>query len=237
MHPPHQAYVSRGGGHTSADIRYERNPNPALTGQRAWPGARQQARAQGLLVGGRQPGARDRRPRRTDGYQARWEISHSVQVHGVESYIYGVPKKFLVVVVLAWLGFIAGFAFAARFPSYEHGGMLVLPAHSPHSAVALVHMTRDDHPGVKVVAYGSRSIDVSASGSSFLSADMAAARAADQAIRDVIAANNGKFQTRLPDMTLPAPSGRYILLCLIAEMSAALGFLVPPRSRLAGVRD
>lgn len=31
------------------------------------------AKAEGKVIGGRQPGARDRRPRRTDGYAARWE--------------------------------------------------------------------------------------------------------------------------------------------------------------------
>src|SRR5262245_16882897 len=132
----------------------------------------------------------------------------------------------LLVVPLAFVALVAGFELDRFFPSnYQVGDELVLPVDGPHSAADLVMMTRDDHPGVSVEGAG-RSISFSATGSLD-----DAGKALDQGNKAVIAANNGKFQTWLPDMTLPAPSGRYILLCLIAEMSAALGFLVPPRSR------
>ncbi len=140
-------------------------------------------------------------------------------------------KRVMVVVLvgvpLAFVSLVAGFELDRVFPSnYQVGDELVLPVDSPHSAAELVRMTRDDHPGVRVDS-AARSISFSATGS-LGDAD----RAVTLANRAVIAANNGKVQTTLPDMPVRAPSGRYALLCLLAGLSAALGFLVPPKSRV-----
>ena len=133
----------------------------------------------------------------------------------------------LLVVPLAFVGLVAGFELDRFFPSnYQVGDELWLPVDSPHSAVDLVRMTRDDHPGVRV-DYAGRSIYFSATGS-LVDAD----KAVYLANRAVIAANNGKVQTWMPNMPGRVPSGKYAPLCLLAELSAALGFLVPPRSRL-----
>ena len=153
----------------------------------------------------------------------------------VSEYVEGVLKRVMVavllVVPLAFVGLFAGFELDMFFPSnYNVGDALVLPAQSPHSASDLARMTRDDHPGVLVVA-GRRSISFSATGSL---GD--ANRAVALANRAVIAANNGKIKTILHGTSVRVPSGRYVLLCLLAGLSAALGFLVPPRSRVTAVR-
>jgi hypothetical protein len=130
-----------------------------------------------------------------------------------------------------FLGLVAGYALTIRFPSYEHDATLILPAHSPHSAAALVSMTRDDHPGVRVDARLGH-IDFSATGSSLGGSDRAAIRAESQAIRDVIAANNGKVegvQGGLAGRFYPLD---YALDGLLAGVGIALGFLVSPRSRV-----
>jgi hypothetical protein len=133
----------------------------------------------------------------------------------------------LLVVPLAFVALVAGFELDTFFPSnYQVGDAVVLPANSPHSAADLVRMTRDDYPGVRV-DYAGRSISFSATGS-LGDAD----KAVDRANRAVIAANNGKIKTMVHGMSVRVPSGRYALLCLLAGLSAALGFLVPPRSRL-----
>jgi hypothetical protein len=136
------------------------------------------------------------------------------------------PKTVAAVLLLGFLGLTAGVVFDGLFPSnYQVGDALVLSAHSPHSAPDLLSMTRDDHPGVLVVAHG-RSITFSATGSLG-----AADRAVSLANRAVIAANNGKVKARLYGTASPA-GGRYTLMGLLAGLSAALGFLVPSRSRV-----
>ncbi len=139
----------------------------------------------------------------------------------------------MAIVLLGFLGLIAGYALTIRFPSYEYDATLFLPAHSPHSAAALVSMTQNDHPGVRVDARLGH-IDFSATGSSLGGSDWAAIRAEGQAIRDVIAANNGKVE----GVQGGAPAGRfypldYALDGLLAGVGTALGFLVPPKSRVA----
>jgi len=93
----------------------------------------------------------------------------------------------MVVVLLGFLGLVAGYALTIRFPSYEHGS------------------------------------------------DRAAIRAESQAIRDVIAANNGKVegvQGGLAGRFYPLD---YALDGLLAGVGIALGFLVSPRSRVTPV--
>jgi hypothetical protein len=92
-------------------------------------------------------------------------------------------------------------------------------------------MTRDDHPGVLVVADGGRSISFSARGS-LGDAD----RAVTLANRAVIAANDGKVKARVYGSAVRVPTGRYGLLGFLAGLGAGLGFLMPPRSRVTGAR-
>ena len=87
-------------------------------------------------------------------------------------------------------------------------------------------MTRDQHPGVRVVAFRG-DVDFSATGN-LGSAD----RAVNLAARKVISANDGKIKRNLvsnPGQTIPAS---YLVRGLLAGLGAALGFLVPPRSRV-----
>ena len=137
----------------------------------------------------------------------------------------GVLKRVTAVLLLGFLGLIAGYAFGVFFPRYDVEYAIRLPAHSPHSAWDLVRMTHGDHPGVRVVAFG-RNIDFSATGS-LGSAD----RAVNLAARKVIAANGGKVRTSFignPGRLIPAS---YLLSGLLAGLGTALGFLVPPRAR------
>jgi hypothetical protein len=155
-------------------------------------------------------------------------------------------RRVMVVMLLGCVGLTAGVAFGTLFPSYDGARYyvaagLLLPANSPHSASELVIMTRDDHPGVRVIAYGGRCrgcrwlkrhIGFDATGS--LSSTE---RAVHLAIREVIAANDGKVERTWPGEILQLPPRRYGLsgyglIGLLAGLSAALGFLVPPRSHL-----
>jgi hypothetical protein len=161
----------------------------------------------------------------------------------------------MIVVLLGCVGLTAGLAFGTLLPSYRVIGQpvnvtagLLLPAHSPYSGSELEFMTRDDHPGVRVVAYGGhcrgcrwlkRHIGFSAFGSL---GD--AERAVHLAVREAIAANDGKVEQtwggalRVPrsghNLTGHSLTG-YVLFGLLAGLSAALGFLVPPRSRVTAV--
>jgi hypothetical protein len=78
-------------------------------------------------------------------------------------YVEGVLKKVAAVVLLGLLGLTAGVAFgvfSSPAPAFHVETGLLLPAHSPHTASDLTLMTRDNHPGVRVVAYGGRCQDV-----------------------------------------------------------------------------
>ncbi len=144
-------------------------------------------------------------------------------------YVEGVLKTVRVVVLLGFLGLIAGYAFGVLFPRYDVEYVIQMPAHSPHSASDLVRMTRDEHPGVRVVAFRG-GVDFSASGS-LGSAD----RAVSLAARKVIAANNGQVKRSFisnPGRLLPTS---YLLRGLLAGLGTALGLLVPPRSRVVAV--
>jgi hypothetical protein len=101
-------------------------------------------------------------------------------------------------------------------------------------------MTRDDHPGVRVVAYGGhcqgcqwlkRHIGFSATGSV-----SSRERAVRLAVREVIAANDGKGTTWDPLVERVPRRGHglsgYALTGLLAGLGAAVGFLVPPKSRV-----
>jgi len=90
-----------------------------------------------------------------------------------------------------------------------------------------VTMTRDDHPGVFIVAHGGRFIDFSATGSL---GD--AVRVVTLANRAVMAANDGTVKTWFHGRTVRRPTVKYALLGLLAGLGAALGFLVPPKWRV-----
>jgi hypothetical protein len=125
------------------------------------------------------------------------------------------------------LGLVVGGVFDVLFPSnYEVADALMLPADSPHSASDLVTMTRDDHPGVLIVAHGGR-FYFSATGS--LGDAVTAVTLANRA---VIAANDGKVKTWFHGRTVRGPTVKYALLGLLAGLGAALGFLVPPKWRV-----
>jgi hypothetical protein len=156
----------------------------------------------------------------------------------------------MVVVLLGCVGLTAGVAFGTLFPSYDATRYsvpagLLLPAHSPYSGSELEFMTRDDHPGVRVVAYGGhcqgcrwlkRHIGFFATGSLG-----STERAVHLAVKEVIAANDGKVESTWPGEIFRLPPRRYglsgyVLFGLLAGLSAALGFLVPPRSSLTATR-
>jgi hypothetical protein len=132
----------------------------------------------------------------------------------------------MIVVLLGYLCLAVDVTLNVPFSGYEVGDALQLPANSPHSASDLVRMTRDDHPGVLVEAHR-RTISFSARGS-LDDAD----RAVNLANRAVIAANDGKVKARVSGSAVPTPLGIDVLFGVLAGLSAALGFLVPPRSRV-----
>ena len=106
--------------------------------------------------------------------------------------------------------------------------MLPASADASHGMAA----TTGQHPGVRVLAYDDHSIYISATGTI---AD--AASAVDRATREVIAAYHGKIRTVLSSAAhaLGRPLGNPVhfgLLGLLAGLSAALGFFIPPASRL-----
>jgi len=153
--------------------------------------------------------------------------------HRVPEYIGGVLKRVMMVVLLGFVGLIVGVMVTPLGgPSYNASGEIWLPAHSRESATDLVSMVKGQHPGVRVIPAGSRSIYVSVNGSLNGSAN-----AYDAAVRDLLGHVHGKVHTvgtaghALIRTTLGNPV-HYGAIGLLAGLSAALGFLVPPRSRL-----
>lgn len=134
--------------------------------------------------------------------------------------------------LLGLAGLTAGVASGMLFPG-EIRETFVVPAHTL-PASDLVRMERGQHPGVRVVAHGRRVIDLSTSGS---------VRDADEAwcaldLDALYAFHDGPGPTcgvpvhpRDPRL----PRGDFGLFGLLAGMSAALGFLVPPESRVTAV--
>jgi hypothetical protein len=142
-----------------------------------------------------------------------------------------VGKKVAAVLLLGILGFVVGYASTwLGGHRYYIGTTLWLPRHSPHSAADLVAMTWGRHPGAQVRADG-QEVNIEATGT-ILGAD----HAMRVAYKEVVAANDGKFRF-LPyyahfadqlGLVWGNPMHRG-LLGLAAGLSAALGFLVPPR--------
>ncbi|MGN6790945.1 MAG: hypothetical protein ACTHJW_01005 [Streptosporangiaceae bacterium] len=156
------------------------------------------------------------------------------------------------VVLLGVLGMFAGVVYAYVFrPTYEVGEAIrFVPAHvcghqksslvrcAPASSTVrhLAAVTESQHRGVQIiVARDGHSVDISATGS-IPGAD----RAVGSAARDLIARIHIGEVRYLYGVSLRFLSlGNAIsfsMLGLLAGLSAALGFLVPPRSRLASAR-
>ena len=151
------------------------------------------------------------------------------------------------VVLLGVLGIFAGVVYAYLFrPSYEVGEAIrFVPAHvcghqksslvlcAPASSTVrhLAAVTESQHRRVQIiVARGGHSVDISATGS-IPGAD----RAVRSAARDLVA-HIGEvrylYGVSLRFLSL-GNAISFSMLGLLAGLSAALGFLVPPRSVLA----
>ncbi len=147
-------------------------------------------------------------------------------------------KKLAFVGVLALVGLVGGIAITGLGGlRVEIGSTLYLPArNSPHTSAELVAMTRGHHPGAQVWAQG-RSISIRAAGS-FTDAELAM-RAA---YGELVASNDRKFKSYYPDFADQVgftwgDRFRNGLLGLLAGISVAIGFLVPPtRLRLVSVQ-
>ena len=145
-------------------------------------------------------------------------------------------KKVMVVVLLGFLGLVVGSRVTSLGgPSYNASGQMSLPAHSRESAADLVAMVKGLHPGVRVIAAGDRTIYVSANGSLAGSANAVGA-----AVRELIGHADGRVSFlgtgghALIRTALGNPV-HYGVVGLLAGLGVALGFLVPPRSRMTAV--
>jgi hypothetical protein len=149
-------------------------------------------------------------------------------------------KRIAIIALLGTLGFALGYTSTwLGGHRYYIGTVLWLPRHSAHSPAELVAMTSGRHPGAQVQASGGNMISIEATGT-VLGAD----EAMRVAYKEVVAANDRKFQF-LPyyahfadqlELTWGDPVHRG-LVGLLAGISVALGFLVPPRPRVVGCPD
>jgi hypothetical protein len=144
-------------------------------------------------------------------------------------------RRIAIIALLGILGFAVGYVSTwLGGHRYQIGTVLWLPRHSAHSPAELVAMTSGRHPGAQVRASGGNMISITASGTV-----LAADEAVRVAYKEVIAANDRKFQF-LPyyahfaeqlELTWGNPMHRG-WVGLLAGISVALGFLVPPKSRV-----
>jgi hypothetical protein len=155
----------------------------------------------------------------------------------------GARKKASAVVLLGFLGFVVAIAYGMLFPSYHLNGFyvsagLLLPADSPFKASDLMLMTRDEHPGVRIVAYDDLHIGFFAAGNLGN-----AETAVHLAVREVIAANDGEAERTWDALVFRRPPARNGLSGdglkgFLAGLGIALGSFIPPRSRspIHGIR-
>src|SRR5262245_60111221 len=143
-------------------------------------------------------------------------------------------KRVMVVVLLGCIGLTAGVAVTGMGGQrYVKTAEILLRPNSDASHI--VAMTKSQHPGVRVFAHsnGRRpTITVSATGS-----PEGAFNAVSTATTQVIRQADGHFKSALSSFETiqQRPLGNpvhYGMVGLLAGLSAALGFLVPPRSRL-----
>ena len=149
-------------------------------------------------------------------------------------------KRIAIIALLGTLGLAVGYTSTwLGGHRYSIGTVLWLPRHSAHSPAELVAMTSGRHPGAQVRASGGNMISIEATGT-ILGAD----EAMRVAYKEVVAANDRKFQF-LPyyahfadqlQLTWGDPVHRG-LVGLLAGISVALGFLVPPRPRVVRCPD
>jgi hypothetical protein len=148
--------------------------------------------------------------------------------HCVPEYVESVLKRVMVVVLLGFVGLVVGVMVTPLGgPSYNASGVIRLPAHSPQSSTDLVTMVRGQHPGVRVIPAGNRSIYVSVNGSLNGSTNAYTA-----AIRDLLGHVHGTASTigRAGHALVGTPLGNpvhYGAVGLLAGLSVGLGFLVP----------
>ncbi len=145
-------------------------------------------------------------------------------------------KKLMIVALLGLAGLALGVAATALGgPRYNASDEMWLPADSRVSATDLVAMVRDQHPGVRVIPAGSRVIYVSANGSLAGSANAVGA-----AVRELMGHtdSNVSVMGRAGHALIRTTLGNrvhYGAVGLLAGIGAAVGLLVPPRSRVTPV--
>jgi hypothetical protein len=140
-------------------------------------------------------------------------------------------KRIVAVVLLGVVGLVVGIAvtYSGGY-RYKVVSTLVLPDRgSPHSAAQLVAMTWGHHPGTHLMPLARRnSVRIFATGT-FDGAE----HAMDRAYRELVASNDHKFKSFFPSYGGAWREGlfrrNYGFVGLLAGLSVALGFLVPPR--------
>jgi hypothetical protein len=176
-------------------------------------------------------------------------IGSRARLKGMSSNAYrstltGVLTRVMVVVLLGCVGLTAGLAYGTLFSSNEIGATIVVPAESSYtfpsrysSAPDVVRIMRGLHRGVRVVAHGDRVLELSANGS--LSDAQKAAGLRPVSLRyavNMVLLGVGRMPKVIWHGTAGRlPLGGYVLFGLLAGLSAALGFLVPPTSRATAV--
>ena len=126
--------------------------------------------------------------------------------------ITGMLRRVMVVVLLGCLGLTAGLACGTLFASHQPRNHFTAVC-SPFAAKRARNTCSPLHPADGVPGAGTR-----------------------KAYGYYVGGDRGRVHF-LPKIIVSAPSGRvpvggYVLLGLLAGLSAALGFLLPPRSRL-----
>jgi hypothetical protein len=142
----------------------------------------------------------------------------------------GVLNRVMVVVLLGCVGLTAGVAFGTLFSSSEIRETFVVPAHTL-SASDLVRMERGTHPAVRVVAHGRRVIELSTPGHR-IDADEDWSALCIATLSPDVGPGGPACAVPLHPSDPRLALGGYVLFGLLAGLSAALGFLVPPRSRV-----
>jgi hypothetical protein len=133
--------------------------------------------------------------------------------------------------LLGLLGLVVGVAVTSPGGArYQRTAEVVLRPNSDPGLV--VAMTRGEHPGVRVLAHGGRFITVTAIGG-----PERAFNGVSAAIIEISQHTDGKVMSVMSHLETPQgrPPGNqvnYALLSLLAGLSTALGFLVPPGSRV-----
>jgi hypothetical protein len=133
--------------------------------------------------------------------------------------------------LLGLVGLVIGVAVTGPAGArYQRTAEVVLRPNSDPSHV--VAMTAGEHPGVRVFAHGGRFITITATGGA-----ERAFNGVSAAIIEISQQADGKVMSVMSHLETPQwrpPGNRvnYGLVGLLAGLSAALGFVVPPRSRV-----